>query len=115
MTPLRRIILQFSHSFLTDALTFINLFGLRFYNNAAFRQIVRRQFQIHFVSRDEAKTAGFGFAGGKGQKPVTILQLNPIGLIGHGLQDYTFNFEGFRSGHVRISGSFSVMSTVCSK
>src|SRR5262249_27650764 len=30
-------------------------------------------------------------------------------------QYYTFNFDGTLSGHVKISGSSSVISTVCSK
>src|SRR6478735_8909419 len=46
---------------------------------------------------------------------MSVRQGDPIGSIGKLLQDDAFNFEGIFSGHVKISGSDSVMSTVCSK
>ena len=57
MTPLRRIILQFSQSFFTDARTFIFLNRLWLDNDAAFRQIVRRHFQFYPGPRSQPSKA----------------------------------------------------------
>src|SRR5579862_9789052 len=46
---------------------------------------------------------------------MSVGQGDAIGSIRKLLQDDAFNFEGIFSGHVKISGSDSVMSTVCSK
>src|SRR5215831_4454853 len=46
---------------------------------------------------------------------MSVRQSDAISSIGKLLQDDAFNFEGIFSGHVKISGSDSVMSTVCSK
>src|SRR5215207_9434859 len=46
---------------------------------------------------------------------MTICQLDSISLVFQHFNYHAFNFEGTRAGHVKISGSLSVMSTVCSK
>ena len=51
----------------------------------------------------------------KGQEPMAVRQLHPVRLIRQRCHHDTFNFEGFFSGHVMISGSPSVTRTVCSK
>ena len=46
---------------------------------------------------------------------VPISQFNPKHLVRQNFDYGTFNFDGTFSGHVRISGSDSVINTVCSK
>src|SRR5262245_35982180 len=46
---------------------------------------------------------------------MAIRESHLIRLVRSSLDHYTFNLEGTFSGHVKISGSPSVMSTVCSK
>src|SRR5688500_20321912 len=50
-----------------------------------------------------------------GHKPVPIRQLHPKQMVRQNFHYGTFNADGLFSGHVNISGSFSVISTVCSK
>src|SRR5215471_6892877 len=44
-----------------------------------------------------------------------VWQFHTIGLVRQNFNHNAFNFEGSLSRHVKISGSDSVMSTVCSK
>src|SRR4051812_2731612 len=46
---------------------------------------------------------------------MAIHQLHPKQIVRQDLDHRTFNADGLFSGHVNISGSFSVISTVCSK
>src|SRR3954454_6374172 len=46
---------------------------------------------------------------------MSIGQLDPVQRVWKCFHYCTFNFDGILSGHVKISGSDSVMSTVCSK
>ena len=88
---------------------------LRSYNYAPRRQIVGRQFQPDFVSGRQASKTQPRFAGHKRQQPMSISQFYPIHLIWQKFNYDTFNLDGTFSGHVKISGSDSVISTVCSK
>src|SRR5262249_25563996 len=115
MTPLRLIILQFSQSFLTEARTFIFLNLSRFHQKPAGGQVVRRHFQPDLIATIKMDSVSPGFSRDKRHKAMTIYQFHLIRTIAQNLDDYAFNFEAMRSGHVRISGSASVMSTVCSK
>ena len=53
--------------------------------------------------------------GDERQQLMSIGQLDSISSVRQNFEDYTFNPEGTVSRHVKISGSPSVMSTVCSK
>ena len=57
----------------------------------------------------------FRSAGNERQDLMAIRQLHPKRSVGQSLDHYTFNLEGTFSGHVKTSGSPSVMSTGCSK
>src|SRR5437762_3537851 len=81
---------------------------------APLRKVVGRQLQRYFLSRFPGK-AQPGFARDETQKRVAIGQLDPVGPVRERFRHDTFNFEGIFSPHVKISGSDSVMSTVCSK
>src|SRR5438477_7098955 len=94
--------------------------GLSFYfffqNNSSLRKIEGRHFQIHFVIRFQLGC--FPPASGRDvpQQPMPIHQLHPKERR---LFQY-FHYRAFKaddifSRHVKISGSPSVMSTVCSK
>src|SRR5262245_48282184 len=50
-----------------------------------------------------------------GDKPVPIRQFHPKQIVRQNLHYGTFNADGVFSAHVNISGSFSVIRTVCSK
>lgn len=140
MTPLRFIILQFSQSFLTDARTFIfSIFyvptaaagvpessdsattasrqsnRLHVHNDTARRQVVRRQFQPNFLTQREAGSPRTRSAAHKTQQPVPIGQFDTIPAVRQNFHYDTFSFDDVRSRHVRISGSASVIRTVCSK
>src|ERR1041385_1687658 len=107
MTPLRRITLQFSQSFFTDARTFIfnwiedwwtiglmdrqsarNPFIqppihpalLRFHYDPPFRQIVGRQLQFHPVPGPRRETR-FRAARRVSPEGVAVRQLHPIDLL----------------------------------
>src|SRR5712671_1447181 len=88
---------------------------LRFHNNAPFRQVVRRHFQIHFVPERIPRETHSRFARDIRQDPMAVGQFHPIRLVRQNFDYGTCNFDGTLSGHVKISGSDSVMSTVCSK
>src|SRR5258708_39516316 len=49
------------------------------------------------------------------QPPVPVGQLDPVQHTRQRFHYDTFNFDGIFSGHVKISGSDSVINTVCSK
>jgi hypothetical protein len=55
------------------------------------------------------------FAGNMGQDPMAIGQLHAEHRIGQKLQNLAFYFNCVFPRHVRISGSFFVIKTVCSK
>jgi len=50
-----------------------------------------------------------------GQHPVAISQLNPVKITGQCFHHPAIYFDGVFPGHVKISGSASVIKTVCSK
>jgi hypothetical protein len=82
MTPLRRTILQFSQSFLTDARTFIILLKQFFFDeDAAFGQITGRQFQLHFVPDVDSGQIEPRLASDKTQQPVPIGKFHPIRFV----------------------------------
>jgi len=105
--------LQFSQSFLTDALTFINSFNRR--HNAALGQVVRRHFHFHSVPNGRALEGQTPLARNIGQQPVAIGQLDAKQSCGQNLHYPAFSFNGVFAGHVKISGSTAVINTVCSK
>ena len=107
------MILQFSHSFLTDALTFIN--SVFSHDDAAFRQVVRRHFERHFVARRQEDELRPHPARHMGQHPVPILQFHPEQGVRQHFHYGAFNFNGVFARQVKISGSASVINTVCSK
>ena len=114
MTPLRFTILQCSHSFFTDALTFI-LKSFCFNQNPPHGQIVGRQLQFHSVAgfqpgkillrlaRPRTPSAG-------GRLPVPRARCRSAAPSI--TRPSTWKAS---SGHVKISGSPSVTRTVCSK
>src|SRR5271154_267200 len=111
ITPLRFTILQCSHSFFTDALTFI--LNVCFDQNPPDGQIVRRQLQFHFVAGFQPGKIFLRPSGDERRQPVAVFQFRAPGAVRQTLDYATFNLEGV--SHVKISGSFSVTKTVCSK
>src|ERR1017187_8164849 len=111
MTPLRFTILQCSHSFFTDALTFI--LNLCFNQNPPHGQIVGRQLQFHFVAGFQPGKIFPRLPGDERRQPVAVRQFRAPGAVRQTLDHATFNLEDV--SHVKISGSLSVTSTVCSK
>src|SRR5579859_6125347 len=86
-----------------------------FRGNAALRQIERRHFQNHFVTRRQPAVLFTDFFPTVRQHLVPIRQRHPVKARRQQLNYFAFNFDGICSGHVIISGSPSVMRTVCSK
>jgi hypothetical protein len=85
------------------------------HNNTPNRQIVGRQFQPNLLANRKASEAHPGFASHKRQKTMAVCQLHTIRPIRQHFNYGAFNLEGTFSVHVRISGSASVIKTVCSK
>src|ERR1044071_6047128 len=117
MTPLRRTILQCSQSRLTDARTFMtqNLSLILLDADATLRKVVRRQFHRDFVTHPDADRLRSCPAAHMGQQLMPVRQFDPEQGLFQDFHYRTFNFDGIRSRHVSISGSDSVISTVCSK
>src|SRR5471032_928942 len=113
MTPRRFTTLQCSHNFFTDALTFILNFC--FNQNPPHAQIVRRQLQFHFVAGFQTGKILLRFSRDERRQAVSVFQFRAPGAVRQNLGHATVNFESFVSGHVKISGSPSVIRTVCSK
>jgi hypothetical protein len=88
---------------------------LPFHDEAPPRQITGRHFQLDFVSGRQAGKAQAGLAGNIRQHPVSVGQFYSTHLVRQNLNYVTFNFDGTFSSHVKISGSDSVINTVCSK
>ena len=107
------MILQFSQSFFTEALTFINL--VFSHHDAAFRQIVRRQLNRHFVAQRQADKMRPHPARNVGQQPMPVRQFHPEQGVRQHFHYGAFNFNGIFARQVKISGSASVINTVCSK
>jgi len=84
-------------------------------NDAAFREIARRQVQNHFVSGGQGRQRVPQAAGAKGPQPVSIGQFHPECPVGQRFHYPTFKSNGVFAGQVKISGSDSVINTVCSK
>lgn len=84
-------------------------------DDAALRQVVRRHFQNHFLTRRQAGRIPPGLALEMRQYAMSIGQFDPVHPARQRFHYRAFNFDGTRSGHVKISGSDSVTSTVCSK
>src|SRR4051812_14180851 len=107
MTPLRRMILQFSHSFLTDARTFINSILFTVQNDSTFGKVEWRHFQRHFLSGCKLGRTRL-FPSNEAQHPMAIWQLDLTVFPARRRLDYrAFNFDNV-PGHVKISGSDSV-------
>ena len=87
------------------------------------------EFEGNFVARDETNEVETKFAGCLGDTAMAVGQFNPIGTVLKHLSDRTLDLKTVagRGGHfylfraafsgrqVRISGSSSVIRTVCSK
>ena len=84
-------------------------------NDAAFREIARRQVQNHFVSGGQGRQHAPHPAGAKTPEPVAIGQFHPECPVRQRFHYPTFKSNGAFAGQVRISGSDSVINTVCSK
>src|ERR1043166_5121981 len=94
--------------------TYLNTF-LRLDQNSPRRQIVGRQLQFDLVARRQAGERPARLSRHEGPQPVSVDQLHLIRSVRQSFNYDTFNFEGICSGHVKISGSPSVINTVCSK
>jgi len=81
--------------------------------DSPFGQIVRRQLQIHLVSGSQVEPGSL--AGDESQQPMAVHQFHSKRPDRKDFHYPTFNFEGIFSGHVKTSGSPSVINTVCSK
>src|SRR5437764_10133672 len=108
-TPSRWITLHLSQIFLTDARTFISF--SQFARNPAARRIVRRQFHLDPVARNQPDKIPFHRAHQVGQnlllRPQDHLEDGTGPLLDHsGLDLY---------GLVRTHGPFSVTAMQCSK
>ncbi len=108
------MILQFSQSFFTDALTFINSI-LLFHHDAAPRQIVGRHLNQHCFARRELEAALPQPTRQMRQDAVPVRQFHPEHPVRQRFHYGAFNFNGIFARHVKISGSDSVINTVCSK
>lgn len=128
MIPLRRTTLQCSQSFLTDALTFIKFGlwcgsagaspyqGLTFFNNdTTFREVVRRHFDLNFVSQRQSNKIHSNFPGRMSEDAMAVGQFDTKNRVRQHFHYAAFNGNALLSWHVNISGSPSVTSTVCSK
>jgi len=114
ITPRRRTILQCSQSFFTDARTFI----LKFSSSRSKSAPATNHRASTAVSHVRRTQTGDGFVAPgppQSQQTVTVGQLHAIRPVRQRLGHDTFNLEGICSGHVKISGSPSVIRTVCSK
>ena len=114
ITPLRRTILQCSQSFLTDARTFI-FKSFRFDNNAPFDKSNGDISNLTSSPGASGAKLNLRLPGQKRQQPMPVGQFHPKHPVRQHFNYHAFNFDGIFSGHVRISGSASVISTVCSK
>jgi hypothetical protein len=113
ITPLRRTILQFSQSFLTDVRTFISSL-ICVPDNPAFGHIEGRHFQHHPATHRWLGPGPPEPARQKRQHPVLVGELDPPSAVGAVCHDDTFNLESI-AVQVKISGSDSVIRIVCSK
>ncbi len=84
-------------------------------NNPAVRQIKRRHFQHYLIAGRQTNRVQPCPALKMRQHPMSIGQLDPVQRVRQRFHYPAFNFDGIRSGHVKISGSASVTKTVCSK
>ena len=92
-------------------------------------EIVGMEFEGNFVAGNETNEVKTEFAGSLGNAPMAIGQFHPIRAMLEHLGDRTLDLEAvagrrahfylfraaFSGRQVRISGSSSVMRTVCSK
>ncbi len=76
MTPLRFTTLQCSHSFFTDALTFILNFC--FHQYPPHGQIVRRQLQFHFVTGFQPGKILLRFSSDERRQPMAVGQFRAL-------------------------------------
>src|SRR5262245_32861397 len=68
-------------------------------DDAAARQVVRRHFDGHAVTRDDADEVLAHLAGDVGEDLVTALDLDAELGVGEGLDDRAFEDDGFFLGH----------------
>jgi hypothetical protein len=84
-------------------------------DDAALRKIAGRQVHHHFVSDSQCRQRVPQAAGAKSPQAVAIGQFHPERPVGLRFHYPTFKSNGVFAGQVRISGSDSVINTVCSK
>src|SRR5687767_498737 len=88
---------------------------LLFISYATSRQIVRRHVHLHCVTQCDADKIQPHLTGDMRQQTMPICQLHPIYCVREDFNYPALNFNGILSRHVKISGSESVIKTVCSK
>ena len=84
-------------------------------DNPAFREIARREIQNHPISGGQGRHSVPHPAEPEAQQPVAIGQFHSERPVGQHFHYPALNPDGVFAGHVKISGSASVISTVCSK
>ena len=80
-----------------------------------FAQIVGTHFQRHAVTRQYADEVQTHTSADMGVDHMSIGKFHPEHSVGQKLPDSTFNFDYIVFGHVKISGSLSVIKIECSK
>src|ERR1041385_876023 len=95
-------------------LSYLNLLFV-FERDTTLAQVVRRTFHRHTVPDCQADEIHPHPARGMRQEPMAILQFHSEQRIRQCLHYRPFKGDGLFSRHVKISGSFSVINTVCSK
>src|SRR5262245_16534794 len=126
--PSRRTTLQFSHRTLMDGLTFIaaSLELLESIGDAAARQIIGRQLDLHLVAREDADEVHAHLARHVRQYSMPIVQRHAKHRIGQWLHDSPLDLDRVFFSHgvrpsspyatrVKTSGPSSVMAIVSSK
>src|SRR4029078_13133452 len=95
-TPLRRMILQLRHIFLTDAATFMSsLFpgSLGAEDDPRARQVVRRQLDRHLVAREDADVVHPHLSRDVAEHDVAVLQLDAKRGVGQVLEDLALHLD----------------------
>lgn len=88
---------------------------LCFRYNTPHRQIAGRELQPDLLTECEATKFSSGFTAHISQETVPVRQLHTIPKVRQHFNYSALSFDGTFSGHVSISGSDSVIKTVCSK
>ena len=101
-TPLRRMILQLRHIFLTEAATFIVLsltFSLGAEHDPRATQIVRGEFNRHPISRKNAYVVHTHLSGDVSQNHVPVLELHAKRCIWEVFDDLPLHLDHVILGH----------------